>query len=172
VKVPALVAGITALALVSGAAAPAAGQTTAPILRVETGMHTTLIRRVVVDAARNRLITASDDKTIRVWQMPEARLLGVLRVPMDEAHEGQLFGLAVSPDGKMVAAAGWTGWDWEGQGSIYIFDVATGELVKRIGGLPSGPFGSREPVGDTSDTRWSCPAWARADRGTQAYEGT
>ncbi len=134
-KVPALVAGITALALVSGAAVRAAGQTTAPILRVETGMHTTLIRRVVVDAARNRLITASDDKTIRVWQMPEARLLAVLRVPMDEGHEGQLFGLAVSPDGKMVAAAGWTGWDWEGQGSIYIFDVATGELVKRIGGL-------------------------------------
>lgn len=98
-------------------------------------MHTTLIRRVVVDAARNRLITASDDKTIRVWQMPEARLLNVLRVPMDEGHEGQLFGLAVSPDGMTVAAGGWTGWDWEGKGSIYLFDVATGDLVKRFGGL-------------------------------------
>ena len=98
-------------------------------------MHTTLIRRVVVDAARNRLITASDDKTIRVWQMPEARLLTVLRVPMDEGHEGQLFGLAVSPDGRTLAAGGWTGWDWEGKGSIYLFDVATGDLVKRFGGL-------------------------------------
>jgi WD40 repeat protein len=135
VKVAALVQGILALALAGGAALPAAGQTTAPILRVETGMHTTLIRRVVVDAARNRLITASDDKTIRVWQMPEARLLAVLRVPMDEGHEGQLFGLAVSPDGKTVAAAGWTGWDWEGQGSIYLLDVATGDLIRRIGGL-------------------------------------
>jgi WD40 repeat protein len=98
-------------------------------------MHTTLIRRVVVDAARNRLITASDDKTIRVWQMPEARLVTVLRVPMDEGHEGQVFALAVSPDGKLVAAGGWTGWDWEGKGSIYVLDVATGDLVKRIGGL-------------------------------------
>ena len=98
-------------------------------------MHTTLIRRVVVDAARNRLITASDDKTIRIWQMPEARLLNVLRVPIDTGHEGQLFGLAVSPDGKTVAAGGWTGWDWEGKGSIYLLDVATGDLVKRIGGL-------------------------------------
>jgi WD40 repeat protein len=98
-------------------------------------MHTTLIRRVVVDAPRNRLITASDDKTIRVWQMPEARLLNVLRVPMDEGHEGQIFGLAVSPDGKTVAAGGWTGWDWEGKGSIYLLDVATGDLVKRFGGL-------------------------------------
>jgi len=113
----------------------AVGQTAEPILRVETGMHTTLIRRVVVDSARNRLITASDDKTIRVWQMPEARLLTVLRVPIDEGHEGQLFGLAVSPDGKTVAAAGWTGWDWEREGSIYLFDVASGDLVKRYGRL-------------------------------------
>jgi WD40 repeat protein len=111
------------------------GQTTEPILRVETGMHTTLIRRVVADPPRSRLITASDDKTVRVWQMPEARLLSVLRVPMDSGHEGQLFALAISPDGQTVAAAGWTGWDWEGQGSIYFFDVATGELVRRVSGL-------------------------------------
>jgi WD40 repeat protein len=123
------------LALVAGAATPAFGQTDSPLLRVETGMHTTFIRRVVVDAPRNRLITASDDKTIRVWQMPEARLLKILRVPMDNGHEGQVFGLAVSPDGTTIAAGGWTGWDWEGQGSIYLFDVATGDLVKRYGGL-------------------------------------
>jgi WD40 repeat protein len=117
------------------AARPAAAQSTAPILRVETGMHTTLIRRVVVDAGRTRLITASDDKTIRVWQMPQARLLNTLRVPMDEGHEGQLFAIAVSPDGTLVAAGGWTGWDWEGKGSIYLFDVASGDLVRRLGGL-------------------------------------
>jgi WD40 repeat protein len=121
--------------LAAGVPGSAAGQTTAPILRVETGMHTTLIRRVVVDTARNRLITASDDKTIRVWQMPETRLLSVLRVPIDEGHEGQLFALAVSPDGTTVAAAGWTGWDWEKQGSIYLFDLASGDLVRRYGGL-------------------------------------
>src|SRR4051812_38107776 len=117
------------------APAPAHAQTTSPILRVETGMHTTLIRRVAVDTPRNRLITASDDKTIRVWQMPEARLLKTLRVPMDEGHEGQLFGVAVSPDGTQIAAGGWTGWDWEGKGSIYVFDLATGDLVRRLGGL-------------------------------------
>ena len=126
--------GIIAAGIVSGAR-PAAAQTTAPILRVETGMHTTLIRRVEVDAERNRLFTASDDKTVRVWQMPEARLVTVLRVPMDEGHEGQLFALAVSPNGKTVAAAGWTGWDWEGKCSIYLFDIATGDLARRFGGL-------------------------------------
>jgi WD40 repeat protein len=136
---------LAAIALsLAGVSSPVSAQTASPILRVETGMHTTLIRRVVVDGPRNRLFTASDDKTIRVWQMadtpgtpPEqqARLLKILRVPIDTGHEGQVFGLAVSPDGNTVAAAGWTGWDWEGQGSIYLFDVVTGDLIKRFGGL-------------------------------------
>ncbi len=135
-------------------AAPAAAQTADPILRVETGMHTTLIRRVVVDAPRNRLITSSDDKTARVWQMPEGRLLSILRVPVDGGHEGQLFGVAVSPDGRRVATAGWTGWDWDGKGSIYVFDADTGDLVTRfpdldetIGALVWSPDGRYLAVG-------------------------
>lgn len=108
----------------------------APILRVETGMHTTLIRRLAVDAPRNRLITAGDDKTARVWQMPEARLISTLRVPIDKGHEGQIFGLAVSPDGNTIAVGGWTAWDWEGAASVYFFDTASGALIKRYAGLP------------------------------------
>ncbi|MCI0499816.1 MAG: caspase family protein [Planctomycetales bacterium] len=106
-----------------------------PQLRVETGMHTTLIRRVLPDLPRNRLITCSDDKTIRVWQMPQMRLLSVLRVPIDVSHEGRLYAVAVSPDGRTVAAGGWTGWDWDGKASIYFFDAASGELIRRLGGF-------------------------------------
>ncbi len=98
-------------------------------------MHMSLIRRLVVDAPRNRLITASDDKTVRVWQLPEARLLKTLRVPIGAGHEGQLFALAVSPDGRMVAAGGWTGWDWDGSACVYLFDVHSGELVRRVSGF-------------------------------------
>jgi hypothetical protein len=106
-----------------------------PILRVEAGMHTTLIRRVAVDAPRQRLVTCSDDKTVRVWQMPEARLVTTLRVPIDSGHEGQLFAVAMSPDGRTVVTGGWTGWDWDGEASLYFFDVATGALTRRIGGF-------------------------------------
>lgn len=113
----------------------AAQPVTTPLLRVETGMHTTLIRRVLPDLPRNRLITCSDDKTVRVWQMPEMRLLSVLRVPIDTNHEGQLYAIAVSPDGRTVATGGWTGWDWDGKASIYFFDVASGELIRHIGGF-------------------------------------
>ncbi|MBI5719249.1 MAG: caspase family protein [Burkholderiales bacterium] len=126
-----------ALALLLAWAAPAAARepTPEPMLRVEAGMHTTLIRRVAVDAPRNRLVTCSDDKTVRVWQMPEARLVATLRPPIDSGHEGQLFAVAVSPDGKTVVTGGWTGWDWDGAASLYFFDVASGALVKRVGGF-------------------------------------
>jgi WD40 repeat protein len=131
------IAAIGLLALSAASAAPVKpdGPPVLPMLRVETGMHTSLIRRILVDAPRNRLITASDDKTIRVWQLPEQRLISILRVPIDRGHEGQVFGIALSPDGKTLAAAGWTGWDWDGAASIYFFDVISGELVRRIGGL-------------------------------------
>lgn len=109
--------------------------TASPQLRVETGMHTTLIRRVLPDLPRNRLITCSDDKTVRIWQMPEMRLISVLRVPIGAGHEGQLYAIAVSPDGKTVAAGGWTGWDWEKKASVYFFDVMSGELIRRQGGF-------------------------------------
>jgi WD40 repeat protein len=106
-----------------------------PQLRVETGMHTTLIRRVLPDLPRNRLITCSDDKTVRVWQMPQMRLLSVMRVPIDVSHEGQLYAVAVSPDGRTIATGGWTVWNWDGKASIYFFDAISGELIRRIGGF-------------------------------------
>lgn len=40
-----------------------------PILRVETGMHHTKINRIAVDAANQYLVTGSDDKTVRVWEL-------------------------------------------------------------------------------------------------------
>lgn len=133
-----LAALATALGVLLAWPAPAAAArdpTPEPILRVEAGMHTTLIRRIAVDAPRQRLVTCSDDKTVRVWQMPEARLVTTLRVPIDAGHEGQLFAVAVSPDGKTVVTGGWTGWDWDGAASLYFFDVASGELVRRVGGF-------------------------------------
>jgi len=107
----------------------------APILRVESEMHGALIRRLVFDPVHRRLITAGDDKTLRVWQLPQGRLERVLRPPIGPGYEGRIYALAVSPDGNTIAAGGWTGWDWDGEGSVYLFDAHSGDLVRRVAGF-------------------------------------
>ena len=129
------VAAACVLAL-AASAAPGGEPPVEPIPRVETTMHSALVRRLVVDPARDRLITAGDDKTIRIWQLPRGRLVRVLRLPIGTGYEGRIYALAVSPDGKTIAAGGWTGWDWDRQGAVYLFDAESGEMTRRLGGFP------------------------------------
>mgnify|MGYP001564759305 CR=1 FL=1 len=112
----------------------AAEPATEPLLRLETGMHTAMIRRVATDATGRWALTASDDKTARVWEVVSGRLLQVLRPPQDHGKEGKLNAVALSPDGATVALGGWTRND---DNDIYLFDRASGRLLRRIPGLPN-----------------------------------
>lgn len=107
-----------------------------PILRIETGMHTTNVRRVSVDRAGRFLVTASEDKTARIWELATGKLLRVLHVPIGDAFDGKLYGLAISPDGNTIAVGGLTGFEWDKQTSVYIFDRESGRLMHRLTGLP------------------------------------
>lgn len=125
------------LAGLAQAADQPAAPTLSPLPRLETGMHTAPINRIATDAAGRWAVTASDDKTARVWDVASRRLLQVLRPPQDVGDEGKLYAVAMSPDGATVAVGGWTGWDWHGTATIYLFDRASGQLHRRIAGLPN-----------------------------------
>lgn len=112
-----------------------------PILRIETGMHTSVIKRIGVDAENRYLVTGSNDKTVRVWELSTGRLLKIIRPPIGDGNEGMIFAIAMSPDGRTIACAGWTGQNWDGMyASIYFFDRESGRLIKRISGLSSTVF--------------------------------
>jgi hypothetical protein len=108
-----------------------------PVLRVETGMHTAAIKRVSADRTGRLFVTASDDKTARIWDAANGRLLRVLRPPLGEGDEGKLYAVALSPDGGTVAAGGYTSNELGNVESIYLFDSASGRMTRRIGTLPS-----------------------------------
>ena len=57
------------MVLAGYAAAEAGEPPREPVLRIEPGMHTAMINRIGVDAANRFLVTGSDDKTVRVWDL-------------------------------------------------------------------------------------------------------
>ena len=66
-----------ALACLATAFAPVAGQSNQPsrepILRIDTGTHNAKISRIGVDAENRFVVTGSEDKTIRVWELQTGR---------------------------------------------------------------------------------------------------
>jgi WD40 repeat protein len=107
-----------------------------PILRIETGMHSSQIWHIGTDASNNYLVSASDDKTLRVWEVKTGRLLNVLRPPIGGSTEGELGAVAISPDGTTIATSGLTGFNGNASFVIYLFERSSGRLAGTIGGLP------------------------------------
>jgi WD40 repeat protein len=124
------------------AADPPAG----PILKISTEMHTATIRSIAADAENRYLVTSSEDKTVKVWELYTGRLLSTLRPPIGAGSEGKISAVAITPDGKTIACGGYTQ-AGESTYNIYLFDRGSGRMVKRLGGLP-GPIVSLTYSGD------------------------
>ena len=107
-----------------------------PILRIEAGQHIAIIRRVAADAANRFLVTASEDKTVRVWSLPDGRLQRVLRVPIGDGDIGKAFAVAISPDGDTIAVGGWTSRTSASE-NIFLFDRGSGNVKYRLSDLPN-----------------------------------
>lgn len=107
-----------------------------PRLRLEPSMHFAMINRVAIDKAERFVVTASDDKTSRVWDARDGRLLSTLRIPIGNGNEGKLYSVAISPNGQWVVAAGWTGYEWQRKTDVYVFNRQNGELLTRLRNLP------------------------------------
>jgi uncharacterized caspase-like protein len=122
--------------LAAASAARAGAWPTDPQLRIDTGRHTAFIHALALAEKTGTAYSASEDKTIRVWRLTDGRLLDTFRVPAGPQAEGQLYALALSPDGRTLATAGWTCWDVEHAACIYLLDAASGAIRARITGLP------------------------------------
>jgi WD40 repeat protein len=124
----------------------------ASFLVIESGMHHAPIWRIGADKNCQLIATASRDKTVRLWESPTEgvkhtsptekvkapKLVHTLRATIGAGNEGKFRSVAVSPDGRLVAA-GAAAWNPPGGGPwIYIFDAETGEIKVNLP-LPAQP---------------------------------
>ena len=112
-----------------------------PVLAIDPGTHTAFISKLDADRQGRFLVTASYDKTVRLWDVATGTLQRTIRLPAGPGPLGKAFAAAISPDGTIVAVGGWmrqTEEDPEEQ--VYLFERSTGRVTHRIGGLPNYVF--------------------------------
>lgn len=137
-------------------------------LELETGGHRGPIRAMAFSADGQWLFSASDDKTVRVWDWRAGRSAATLRGYQGDAEDGMVFALAPSGDGAQVATAGFFApfAAGEGYGTIRVHDRRTGQIRRLLEGRRLPVFGlAYAPetdvlvaVGQGQDVhRWSAP---------------
>jgi hypothetical protein len=107
----------------------------APMLALETGFHMAPIRQAVLEGTHG-LVTAGEDKTIRVWDLQGLALRRVIRPPQGPGETGKIYALALSPDGRTLACGGFTGNRGQHNHRVYLMDLMDGRLLRELPGFP------------------------------------
>lgn len=90
-----------------------------------------------IDSNNKHIAVAFNRKFIKYFDIETGKLIKTFEPPTSKENECNIYSVAFSPDGKTIAAGGWTGFEWEKAHAIYLFNVETGVFKWRIGGLPS-----------------------------------
>jgi WD40 repeat protein len=114
-----------------GAQEPAAP----PLLVLDSGGHTSIVRKVLFTPDGKELISVSDDETIRFWDVASGEPIRVVRPPIGTGNQGRLYAAALSPDGRTLAVGGYGLKD--AVGSIYLISTVTGRIEHVLKGHTS-----------------------------------
>ncbi len=137
-----------------------------PIPQLDTGGHMATIRGVAFTPDGKQLVSAGEDKVIRVWDIAKGNTVRTIRGESDLGGLGKIFAMALSPDGKWLAVGGdfaaststKSGEDEKGQ-RIRFYDFKSGKLVALLRGhtdvvrsLAFSPDGSKLISGSSDNT--------------------
>jgi len=130
-----------------------------PVLVLDAGGHSSTVRNAVFTADGKYVVTAGYDKTIRVWDLVTGETIRVLRLPVGPAGEGSIHALALSPDSKTAAVAGWPYGAGKYGVLIHLVDLESGRVDKVLRGhqgtvqcLAFAPDGKRLASGSADKT--------------------
>lgn len=122
------------LSCVAGAWAGGGGATDAPFLVIDPGGHTRYVKDVAFTADGRQLVSAGDDKVIRVWDVATGKTVRSIRGQIGTGSEGRIYTLALSSDDKYLAVGGiFPGAGWE-RFAVRVYDFQAGRLCKLLKG--------------------------------------
>ncbi len=118
------------ISIILGNVLPASDQ---PLLVINTQGHSAKINDVVFTQDGTQLVSASDDKTVRVWDLATGRTVRTFRGQIGAGQEGKIYAMALSPDNRYLAVGGWMApsqnYVLEDVGRIRLYDFQTGQLL-------------------------------------------
>ena len=110
----------------------AADASAMPHLMLDTGGHMSLIRGLAFTPDGTQLISAGDDKVIRVWDWQAGKTVRTIRGQVWPGSEGKIFAMALSPNGRWLVSGGW--FNKTQEEDIRLYDFATGKLIGLLRG--------------------------------------
>jgi WD40 repeat protein len=108
-----------------------------PILQLDTGGHMARINQLAFTPDRTQLVSAGDDKVIRIWDWRSGTTTRKIRGQAGLGPEGKVYAMALSSDGRWLAVGGWTDPSTARIpccGDIRLYEFATGRLVALLKG--------------------------------------
>ncbi|MEM7603573.1 MAG: hypothetical protein AAF357_19440, partial [Verrucomicrobiota bacterium] len=151
-----------------------------PRLVIDPHGHSGMIGEMVFTPDGSRLITVSDDKTVRIWALNTGGLLKTLRTFRGDSEDGKHFTCAISPDGKWLAVGGWASSEGNNYGAVTVIDLDHETVAVILQGhtdvvhsLSFSPDGSAllSASSDNSARVWNTAGWQSNPEGSPAPTG-
>ncbi len=111
--------------------------TTPPILQIDPGGHKSMIRDVTFTKDGRYVVSAGDDKVVRVWDLKTGKTVRTLRGQIGAGPEGKIFAMALSPDERWLAVGGLLTGNRSEKTAVRLYNFPTGKLVTLLKGHTS-----------------------------------
>jgi tricorn protease-like protein len=108
---------------------PAAALADEPVLVIDPGGHLSKIQDIMFTSDGKYLVSAGDDKVVRVWDVKTGETVRTIRGQVGDGDEGKIFAAALSANERYLVVGGWSA-----SGAIRLHDFRSGEVIGLLTG--------------------------------------